>query len=110
MGKRIEKALVFAIVLLYPMSLAGVAEAGFYDWLVSKNQPNNLLVSSPIIDGGNTSFNKIFSWDNRKPESIDPIPSIVEEQKEKPKPEFKVQKLTLSGQQHILQLLTKLII
>src|SRR3989338_1243839 len=90
MGKRIEKALVFAIVLLYPMSLAGVAEAGFYDWLVSKNQPNNLLVSSPIIDGGNTSFNKIFSWDNRKPENIDPIPSIIEEQKEKPKPELKV--------------------
>ena len=57
MGKRIEKAFVFAIVLLYPLSLATVAEAGFYDWLVSK---------------------------------MAPMPNLIEEPKEEPKPEVKI--------------------
>jgi len=90
MGKRIGKALVFAVVLLYPMSLASVAEAGFYDWLVSKNQQNNLLVSSPIADGGNTSFNKIFSWDNRRPENINTVNTMTNKIEKEVKPELKV--------------------
>ena len=91
MGKRIERAsaLVFAIVLLYPLSLTNTAEAGFYDWLISKNEPATLLVNSVIENSGNTSFDKIFSWDNRKPENGNQV-SIVKEVKEEPQPELKV--------------------
>lgn len=93
MDKRIEKAsprqsnlrrraLVFTIVLLCPLSLVNVAQAGFYDWLVSKNEPSPLLVNSLIEEDGNTSFDKIFSWDKRKPKNI----------KEDKQPEFKIVK------------------
>lgn len=92
MNKRLVKTLVLAIVLLYPLSLANVAEAGFYDWLVSKNTTASILVNSPILESGNTSFEKIFSWDNRKPENIEPRLSIPIETQEQPKPELKVVK------------------
>lgn len=90
MNKRIEKILVFTIVLLYPLFLANMAEAGFHDWLISKDQSNTLLVSSSMGDGRNTSFDKIFSWDNRKPENTDSIKNIIEKFKEESNPELKI--------------------
>ena len=88
MGKN-NRLFVYTIVLLYTLSLSAHAQAGFYDWLVSKNESPPLLVSSVTEAGGNISFDKIFSWDNRKPESANTIKKIVEED---PKPELKVVK------------------
>ena len=85
MGKRLVKISVLAIVLLYPLSLANVAEAGFYDWLVSKDEATPPLVNSSIAEGSNASFDKIFSWDYRKPENVSSVPSIVTETPEEPK-------------------------
>ena len=46
MGKNTKIASISAIVLLYTLSFSNDAHAGFYDWLVSQESPNNLLVAS----------------------------------------------------------------
>lgn len=38
MGKRIEKVIALTIVLLYQFAYSGVAHAGSFDWLESKNK------------------------------------------------------------------------
>ncbi|MDP3792875.1 MAG: hypothetical protein Q8Q89_04075 [bacterium] len=89
MGKN-NKLFVYTVVLLSTLSLSAHAQAGFYDWLVNKNESTPLLISSATEDRSNISFDKIFSWDNRKPESLDSINMV--EKKEEPKPELKVVK------------------
>ena len=64
------------------------ANASFYDWLISTEDPADILVA-PITTGtNNISFEKVFSWDDRQPEDNIFKKNIMVA--EEPKTEFKV--------------------
>lgn len=54
------------------------ASAGFYDWLVSKEEPRTTLVSMPIEENTN-SFGNLFTWSSRelKRKNLEEEPKII---------------------------------
>ncbi|OGE94601.1 MAG: hypothetical protein A3B10_00360 [Candidatus Doudnabacteria bacterium RIFCSPLOWO2_01_FULL_44_21] len=81
MGKKLS---ITVIVLLYQLISLNYAQAGFYDWLVSKESANETLVHELISEPG--SFDKIFNWNKRLLENglLDQLIT------EPPKPEIKI--------------------
>lgn len=77
MGKRIDKAQVLAIVLLYQLVFVGHASAGIFEWISPeeiKNSTDAPLLAS--IGEGSISFEKSFSWGMRLPEVEEVKPEI----------------------------------
>jgi 3D (Asp-Asp-Asp) domain-containing protein len=64
MGKRIEKALVFTIVLLYQFSNISIASAAF-GIMLNNSRTNDTLVESIDQDIRSYSFENLFSWGNK---------------------------------------------
>lgn len=60
MGKNSKRIAVLAIVLLYSLSLPFYAQAGFYDWLVSKDESSDVLVQT--AEENRASFDNFYRW------------------------------------------------
>jgi 3D (Asp-Asp-Asp) domain-containing protein len=73
MGKRIEKVLALAIVLLYQFSYSGVASAGPFDWLVNKDADEDPLIVEAMKENRLSHSQDI--WQHMK--------TILETEKEK---------------------------
>lgn len=64
MGKRIEKTMVFAVILLYQISFISNASAGLFDWTTSRVTENKYS-SVDYLKGGSVSFHEINNWGKR---------------------------------------------
>ena len=81
MDKNIKKFIVLTIVLLNTLYFSADADAGFYDWLTSKESANSILVQPMTIETTG-SFEKIF-WNTKKTEELELV-------SEEPKVEYEV--------------------
>ncbi|OGN00678.1 MAG: hypothetical protein A3B91_04990 [Candidatus Yanofskybacteria bacterium RIFCSPHIGHO2_02_FULL_41_29] len=79
MVKFIGRFSVLTAVLLAQLVLVDNTQAGFYDWLMSREGQANTLVSS-TVENSSLSFEKIFSWRNRQPQNAETKKIIVEEE------------------------------
>src|SRR3989338_7748422 len=60
MSKHLWKVYTLSIVLLFQLIFINYAEAGFYDWLVSKDRSDEILVQSS--NDHRTSFDHFYGW------------------------------------------------
>ena len=75
MNKTLQISVLFAIMAIF---FQNQASAGFYDWLISSDDSQaDTLVTPTTPDTANISFQKVFSWDNRKPDSNNSSKNII---------------------------------
>ena len=72
MGKRLERTSAIALVLLYQLSYASIASAGYFNWSVNNQDSSDILIQQ--IEDNRSSFNDFYKWTR-----------LIQEEEKKPK-------------------------